>query len=592
MKNYTNILNEGFNSYFKKLEESKLNESWVIDTWGQVEEDPRDFAKEYDLGIEEIDLGTEHWSETSYKFTGSRENIERAINDGYFYSGNECSDDVADLIAANNLKGEALNEAVPRDLMSQIRKTSSFRHDQETRKYPWQEKGPNGIMRGNTDYIYDYQNSEPEEISASDVLRMKKNGEDLDDIYVLTNSGRMIKLDREGHPNEYGSTEYIPRINQSLKTTLKNANKIYKGNIQKLKDTQPEKFAARIGNPDEEMPYGRDEYGFKSDRAANFNLGAERNSSVSEYKRGIKKYQDEVKEIKAEYENGNISRKEMERQIEIAKRWAPSLDTFLGRSWSTAKEERAEDRYVASNRGNNVRKYNRIKYELADANYDLNKSQEKLDGIKSGNTKGWGYGDNAYYKEKVADIQAQIERLQKELKRYNDELAKHPESDDIAEFENEVAEAKARIDANQAEIDKLLRRNKNESLKRKSNKRLNEARKRNGLISSSNGFFTLYKDKGVGMNNTPWEGLEVRSSGLAYKYAVEIVLDQAFEKFEGKKIKFKYDSAHINYGLTGENDGSIKRIKEFISVLQEAIEFIGTLDEYIQQNGYKADNDW
>lgn len=65
-----------------KKASKELSEAYVIDTWGQVDEDPRDFAKEYNLTCKIIDRNKD---ETTFKFIGRKEDLERAKDDGYFY---------------------------------------------------------------------------------------------------------------------------------------------------------------------------------------------------------------------------------------------------------------------------------------------------------------------------------------------------------------------------------------------------------------------------------------------------------------------------------------------------------------------------
>lgn len=67
----------------KKLKEGTGKYGFVVDVWGQTEEDPHKLADEYDLSI--IRIG-HRGDETLYKFVGKIEDINRAKKDGYFYS--------------------------------------------------------------------------------------------------------------------------------------------------------------------------------------------------------------------------------------------------------------------------------------------------------------------------------------------------------------------------------------------------------------------------------------------------------------------------------------------------------------------------
>jgi hypothetical protein len=86
------------------LDECDLKESWVEEVWGQIDSedpygDPYNLAAAYGLGIKKLNkrdgLG---WDETLYRFIGRKEDFERAMDDGFFYSvqigESDCSDDL------------------------------------------------------------------------------------------------------------------------------------------------------------------------------------------------------------------------------------------------------------------------------------------------------------------------------------------------------------------------------------------------------------------------------------------------------------------------------------------------------------------
>lgn len=60
-----------------------LNESFVEEWWGQIDEDPFDFAYDYGLTCKKIGKRND---EILYRFTGSKEDIKQAKKDGYFFS--------------------------------------------------------------------------------------------------------------------------------------------------------------------------------------------------------------------------------------------------------------------------------------------------------------------------------------------------------------------------------------------------------------------------------------------------------------------------------------------------------------------------
>ena len=82
----------------KDLDECGLDESWVEEVWGQTDEDPYGVAAEYGLEVDELDHDGLGWDETLYRFSGRKEDFDRAMRDGYFYSvqmgESDCSDDL------------------------------------------------------------------------------------------------------------------------------------------------------------------------------------------------------------------------------------------------------------------------------------------------------------------------------------------------------------------------------------------------------------------------------------------------------------------------------------------------------------------
>lgn len=105
------------------------------------------------------------------------------------------------------------------------------------------------------------------------------------------------------------------------------------------------------------------------------------------------------------------------------------------------------------------------------------------------------------------------------------------------------------------------------------------------LLISSNGNFILVNSSGVGINDTPWNGLEVISRKNARKHVVEIRLDSNFPKFEGDPVHFKYwpDSVSVTHGNRMTRD-TLQDTKEYILVLQEAIDFSKMVSDFIKNN--------
>lgn len=66
-----------------KEEKRPLHESFVEEWWGQTDEDPFEFAYEYGLTCKKIGHNND---EDLYRFSGEKEDFDKARKDGYFYS--------------------------------------------------------------------------------------------------------------------------------------------------------------------------------------------------------------------------------------------------------------------------------------------------------------------------------------------------------------------------------------------------------------------------------------------------------------------------------------------------------------------------
>lgn len=69
--------------YKKVTKDSKLKDSYVEEWWGQTNEEPKLFAKQYGLTVVAL---KRNMDETLYRFYGPTKNIEKAMKDGYFYN--------------------------------------------------------------------------------------------------------------------------------------------------------------------------------------------------------------------------------------------------------------------------------------------------------------------------------------------------------------------------------------------------------------------------------------------------------------------------------------------------------------------------
>ena len=163
-----------------------------------------------------------------------------------------------------NTSRKSLDEALPKNLMNQIKQTRSARYNNSYNGgfNTGDAITSNGMSTG----ISDYDKATYKEISDDEVMAMKKAGSDLSNVYILKkgygDDYHMIKLDRDGRPDDRGSTTH-PRLNQSLKKSLEGADKIYVAKIPDLMQSDPEKARTRLSNPEV--------------RKSNYNLGHNRN---------------------------------------------------------------------------------------------------------------------------------------------------------------------------------------------------------------------------------------------------------------------------------------------------------------------------
>lgn len=364
-----------------------------------------------------------------------------------------------------------LSEAMPRELMPQIKKTDAYSrwNTSDNRGYgrivqDWQGNQLTGIK--------DFEGASYEEITPADVLAMRKRGEDLSNIYTLTKGGKLLKLNTAGQPDQGNSTADA-RANQSLKTTLSNASKIYKIDLKDLLDSNPEKAHARLGDfEDGEEAEER--------RAANLNLGHNRPKASWDASRRnsdyVKKIQNragnskEIAAIRAEYEAGDISRKEMEKRIsDIRNSWRNNPSEYDVREYNKLRNKNAEARYITSKQTlqKPFKDLDSARHDLYNAKNELAHSKNQLDRVKSSdiskNT--WG-SDYLRAKEKVDELTRKIAGLQKDLEYYQNQIDNGAQAADIKKYEDSIAAEQAIIDKSQAQIDRLLRRT--ESLKKKS----------------------------------------------------------------------------------------------------------------------------
>lgn len=95
--------------------------------------------------------------------------------------------------------------------------------------------------------------------------------------------------------------------------------------------------------------------------------------------------------------------------------------------------------------------------------------------------------------------------------------------------------------------------------------------------------FVLFKSEGIGMQDTPYTRLEVRSQGKAKEQVVRIEMSANMPKFEGAPVQYKYHNAYVAYGLNIRTP-SRKDIEDLIEVLQDALNFVDRVNAWLNDN--------
>ena len=118
-------------------------------------------------------------------------------------------------------------------------------------------------------------------------------------------------------------------------------------------------------------------------------------------------------------------------------------------------------------------------------------------------------------------------------------------------------------------------------------KRLITASQSDGVIFEDE-FFELVKTRGVGMKDTPWTGLEVKSKGLAKKHVIEIRLNhKGMGNWDGTPYDEDYDDVYISQGMRMQSN-SLHETQEVIDVLEDAIDFSYKVLDWLRDNGYSV----
>ena len=574
-----NIINESLDSMMRNIiDESKLNEdnnlrdgiedelrSTLMSTVSALIEDRIINLKQYEIAlqdaIEKVFPDLSWWEVTSTNiFMDLFEKrdpwavVDDIMNTLTITDDQDSDQEYEPELTSDDMNGgqwyesleesKKLDEKVPNDLIR------SKRSD---------HKGNYGNSFNRQNYsnlpVIDYENSNYKEVDADTILKMKKNGEDLSNVYVMKN-GKHIQLDKNGSPTWRSSQDRGIRSNQSLRKTLDGADKIYIADEVALSDSQPEKFAQRYSDPDE--------------REANLKLGANRYGSYDDVEwyrdrmySGDKKKKKAIERAKQDYEDGDISRKEMERIIANNQ---PKIDRWAGRQYQAIKDRQADARNYAANKSasSKVDEYKELKYSIPQAERAVQDAKNDLDSFKStGTSSYWNRGDYARnksyaddYRKEIADLEKKLEYAKRQLAQYEAKLTDDSYNKDLTNLEDKLAKANNDLEAKTARLKALLR--KTEALRRiNRSKELNEDKD----LSKVEGSMTNVLEKSISKINSCSTVKELVDTvkDILEKNGIDTKASQRLIKnIEKQKSLMGAFSTVYNSCLAGEGNSTIK----------------------------------
>lgn len=99
-------------------------------------------------------------------------------------------------------------------------------------------------------------------------------------------------------------------------------------------------------------------------------------------------------------------------------------------------------------------------------------------------------------------------------------------------------------------------------------------------------YFTFTKARGIGMNDTPWYGLTVKTKEgtPAKKHVVEIRLNSmGMPDYNGEPITYQYSDAYVAHGMRQTMD-TLEDTEEYIDVLEDAVDFARRVNEWLYRS--------
>lgn len=97
--------------------------------------------------------------------------------------------------------------------------------------------------------------------------------------------------------------------------------------------------------------------------------------------------------------------------------------------------------------------------------------------------------------------------------------------------------------------------------------------------------FVLQYVTGVGVNDTPYEEIDILSRGLAEKHVVSIRTSSGVYKFEGEPVKRLVTGVDVSHGMRMHAD-TLAETQEYIRVLQEALDVAFEVQKWCILNGW------
>ena len=99
------------------------------------------------------------------------------------------------------------------------------------------------------------------------------------------------------------------------------------------------------------------------------------------------------------------------------------------------------------------------------------------------------------------------------------------------------------------------------------------------------GDFTLVKESGIGMNETPWEGLCVLSDGDAKDFVVEVRLTiTGLKPYNGEPVKNTYTGeVTVAHGMSMRHE-TLADTERYVEVLKNAVVFARRVEKWLIDN--------